>query len=73
MKIFLVVLCRTVSSSVAGACTRRPWQIVGDLCPTAQPARKEEMVRSHFFRMRHGRIQAEEEDGEMMSLNGDCV
>ena len=46
----------------------------GSLCPTVPPARKEETARSHFlFRMGHGRIRAEEEDGKMMSLNGDGV
>ena len=45
----------------------------GSLRPTAPPARKEETARSHFFRMGHGRIRAEEEDGKMMSPNGDGV
>ncbi|XBH93618.1 hypothetical protein VPH35_084518 [Triticum aestivum] len=34
---------------------------------------KEETARSHFFRMGHGRTRAEEEDGKMMSLNGEGV
>ena len=46
MKIFLVVLCRTVSSSMTGVCTRHPWQIVRDI--SVQP-RCGEGIRGGFL------------------------